>query len=97
MQLSQLLENNKVRQLKPSAFMVLCLLIQKAGLSREIKKFSIRGLAKEWEEDKNLGVVTNKDTIRMILNELDESKLIKLDLENKKLKVLLNYLNMSSS
>ena len=50
------------------------------------KKF--RGLAREWEEDKNLGLIKNKDTVKVVLTELEEASLIKVDLEQKKLKII---------
>lgn len=88
MDIKTLLANPRIRKLKPSAFMAYCVLIEKAGESKEIPKFSIRGLAREWEEDKNLGLIKNKDTVKVVLTELEESKLIKVDLEKRTLKIL---------
>lgn len=88
MEIQTLLSNAKVRKLKPSSFMAYCVLIEKSGDSKILTKFSIRGLAREWEEDKNLGLVKNKDTVKSILTELEDAKLINVDLEKKTLRIL---------
>ena len=88
MDIKTLLSNPRVRKLKPSAFMAYCVLLDKVGESKQIHKFSIRGLAREWEEDNNLGLIKNKDTVKVVLTELEEAKLIKVDLEKRILKIL---------
>ena len=88
MDIKNLLANPRVRKLKPSAFMAYCVLIEKAGDEKTINKFSIRGLAREWEEDNNLGLIKNKDTVKVVLTELEDAKLIKVDLKTKTLKII---------
>ena len=78
MDIKTLLSNPRIRKLKPSSFMAYCVLMEKAGESKQISKFSIRGLAREWEEDNNLGLIKNKDTVKVVLTELEELKKIQL-------------------
>jgi hypothetical protein len=83
-----LLADLRIKGLKPSSFKAYCVLLEKAGDEKLISKFSIRGQAKEWMMDKNLNLVSSKDTVKTILDELEKVKLIKLDLEKKELKIL---------
>lgn len=87
-ELTELLNNHKIRQLSPSSFKAYLLLIEKAGESKVIHKFSIRGQVKEWSEDKNLNLFSSKNTMKTVLNELKNSQLIKLDLKKRNLKIL---------
>lgn len=86
--INELLRDPRIRGLKPSTFKAYCVLLEKAGEEKVIKKFSIRGQAKEWALDKNLDLVTSKDTVKTILNELEASKLIRVDLDKKELRLL---------
>lgn len=88
MTILELLQNPKVKGLSASSFKAYFILVDKAGESKIIHKFSIRGQAKEWAEDKNLNLISSKNTMKVILNELEDSKLIKVDLEKRMLKIL---------
>ncbi len=88
MTIQELLKNPKVRGLSPSSFKAYLILVEKAGDSKVIEKFSIRGQAKEWGDDKNLNLISSKNTMKVVLDELELSKLIKLDTEKKTLKIL---------
>lgn len=88
MNIIELLKNQKIRGLSPSSFKAYCVLMDKAGEAKIIHQFSIRGQTKEWAEDKNLNLISSKNTMKVILNELEEAKLIKLDLSKHYLKIL---------
>jgi hypothetical protein len=88
MTIKELLADPRIRGLKPSAFKAFCVLIEKAGKEKLINQFSIRGQAREWMLDKNLNLVSSKDTVKNILNELEQAKLIKVNLEKKEITLL---------
>lgn len=88
MTIKECLSDPRIRGLKPSAFKVYCVLYEKAGKEKVISKFSIRGQAKEWMNDKNSNLVSSKDTLKIILDELESLKLIKVNLEKKELKIV---------
>lgn len=88
MTIEELLKNPKIRGLSPSSFKAYLILLEKAGESKTISKFSIRGQAKEWGEDKNLNLISSKNTMKVVLEELEDAKLIKLDTEKRTLKLL---------
>lgn len=86
--IKELLEDKRTRGLSTTAFKAYCVLLEKAGESKEIKPFSIRGQAREWELDKNLNLISSKNTMKKVLDELSVIKLVKIDLEKKILKIL---------
>lgn len=88
MTIEELLKNPKIRGLSPSSFKAYLILLEKAGDSKTILKFSIRGQAKEWGEDKNLNLISSKNTMKVVLDELENAKLIKLNTKDKTLKIL---------
>lgn len=88
MTIKELLENPKTRGLSATSFKAYCVLLNIAGEEKIIKNFSIRGQAREWDLDKNLNLISSKNTMKKILDELQELKLIKIDLEKKTVKFL---------
>jgi len=88
MNIKELLSNPKIRGLSPSSFKAYLVLIEKAGPSKIISNFTIRGQAKEWGEDKNLNLISSKNTMKVVLDELEHNRLIKLNLEGKELRIL---------
>lgn len=87
MTIEELLKNSKIRGLSPSSFKAYLILMEKAGETKSISNFSIRGQAKEWGDDKNLNLISSKNTMKVILEELETAKLVKLDLDKRILKI----------
>lgn len=85
MNIEELLENPRIAQLSPISFKAYLYLKQKAGESKIINNFSIRGQAKEWKNDLNMNLTNNKITMKKILNELESFFLIKHNIKEKTL------------
>ena len=85
MNIDKLLEDKRILQLSPMAFKAYFFLNKKAGKDKVIKKFSIRGQAKEWDIDLNMNLTNNKITMKKILVELEEKSLIEHKVKDKEL------------
>lgn len=86
--ITEVLNDPKFRNLKPQILKAYFVLLEKAGESRTITGFSIRKLAKEWEEKSELKLTSNKDMVSQLIKEMEELKLVKVDFDKKILAVL---------
>ena len=86
--MKDILSNPRVLQLSPMAFKAYFYLRDKADKNGVIKKFSIRGQAKEWDIDNNMNLTNNKITMKKILVELEEKELVQYNSKEKKLEFL---------
>lgn len=85
---TELLEDKRIRGLSPTAFKAYCVLLEKSGSDKKIINFSIRGQAKEWQSDLSLNLISSKNTMKRILKELQDNKLIKTEKNKKTLRIL---------
>lgn len=82
---NKLLEDPRLSQLSPIAFKAYFYLVKKAGDDGVLKKFSIRGQAKEWDIDQNMNLTNNKITMKKILLELEDKGLIQHKVKEREL------------
>ncbi len=78
----------RFKSLKPSSFKAYFYLVELAGESKKIKKFSIRGQVKKWKNDPEMNLSSTQDTLRMILDELEEAGLVTFHVPNRELTIL---------
>jgi hypothetical protein len=83
--MKDIISNPRILQLSPMAFKAYFYLRLKADEDCVVKKFSIRGQAKEWDIDKNMNLTNNKITMKKILIELEEKELIEHKVKEKEL------------
>jgi hypothetical protein len=82
MKVPNLLNNPKTKGLSGNAFKAYYVLLSEAK-DNKIEEFSILGLSKKWTADITLNMVSGKNTVKSILRELEELKLIENDKEQK--------------
>lgn len=63
-------------------------LVELAGEEKQVKKFSIRGQVKKWKNDTEMNLSSTTDTLRMILDELEDAGLARFDVFNRVLYIL---------
>lgn len=89
MTLFELIKHPTLKKLKPNEFKAFFLLIEKAT-DNKIEQFTIRGLVREWTEQKDkINMPTGKNTIKEILRTLEKENIIKYDEENNLLLILI--------
>lgn len=86
MNIKNILESLKLKNLSPNSFKAYLYLLNESGEKNIIKNFTILGKTKEWAEDKNMNLISSKNTMKKILKELQINGLV---LHNKAKKELL--------
>lgn len=81
MKIPNLLNNQKTKGLSGNAFKAYYVLLSEAK-ENKIENFTLLGLAKKWEEDKELNMVSSKNTVKAVIRELEELGLVENDQEN---------------
>ena len=81
MKIPNLLNNKKTKGLSGNAFKAYYVLLSEAK-ENKIENFTLLGLAKKWEEDKELNMVSSKNTVKAVIRELEELGLVENDQEN---------------
>lgn len=81
MKIPNLLKNPKTKGLSGNAFKAYYVLLSEAK-DNKIEKFTLLGLAKKWEEDKELNMVSSKNTVKAVIRELEELGLVENDQDN---------------
>lgn len=66
----------KTKNLPPAMFKALCVLKAKS-VEGKIENFTIRGLAREWENSPELNMPSSKNKVKEILRVLEKEGLIK--------------------
>lgn len=84
----ELATHEKTKGLHPDMFKAYCLLKAKA-VNGQIEKFTIRGLAREWQENKELNMPSSKNRVKAILRDLEEKGLIENNIKTDILLILL--------
>lgn len=82
MKIPNLLNNTKTKGLSGNAFKAYYVLLSEAK-ENKIEGFTILGLSKKWNEDKELNMVSGKNTVKAVIRELEELGLIKNNQQNK--------------
>lgn len=75
MRVPNLLENKKTKGLSGNAFKAYYVLLSEAK-DNKIEDFTILGLSKKWIADKELNMISGKNTVKSIIRELEELGLI---------------------
>lgn len=82
MRIPNLLTNAKTKGLSGNAFKAYYVLLSEAK-DDKIEGFTLLGLSKKWTEEKELNMVSGKNTVKAVIRELEELGLIKNDQKNK--------------
>jgi len=81
MKIPNLLNNQKTKGLSGNAFKAYYVLLSEAK-DNKIENFTLLGLAKKWEDDKELNMVSSKNTVKAVIRELEELGLVENDQKN---------------
>lgn len=81
MKIPNLLSNKKTKGLSGNAFKAYYVLLSEAK-DNKIENFTLLGLAKKWEQDKELNMISSKNTVKAVIRELEELGLVENDQEN---------------
>ena len=82
MRIPNLLNDTKTKGLSGNAFKAYYVLLNEAK-DNKIDNFTLLGLSKKWTEDKELNMVSGKNTVKAVIRELEELGLVENDQENR--------------
>jgi hypothetical protein len=88
MNISDIAKDPRFKSLKPSSFKAYFYLVELAGEAKKVQKFSIRGQVKKWKNDPEMNLSSTQDTLRMILDELEDAGLVTFHVPNRELTIL---------
>jgi hypothetical protein len=87
--IQDLLNDPRVRGLKPITFKAFLILLEKADYENKIHDFSLRKQASEWSEKfQDTNLTANKNMVNSIIKELVKANLIKMNKNSKVVEIL---------
>lgn len=82
MKIPNLLKDSRTKGLSGNAFKAYYVLLSEAK-DNKIEGFTLLGLSKKWTEDKDLNMISGKNTVKGIIRELELLGLVENDQEHR--------------